>query len=231
MQFYILFFILLISSCTQTVDWNAELKDCSFEFCIEDELTFVEADTTVKKYLFMRNLDNSSVTYNFICDQPKNVFSAEVVSGEYFVACYLLVSKTVGSENKFYTQAYYVNSFLLSPDSKNQKNIMLAKVEDPFKSVFCDGENIALKVDLSYDFFQIYKISAVSLKSGGKNKSYSYYDNGSYYFENIYLKDNKLVANLSYSVKSYYDKDFLLSHDVKLTTTRIENLNIFNLIE
>ena len=231
MRFYILFFVLLIISCSETINWDVELNECSFEFLVEDKDFFVSSDEMVKQYLFLKNLDNSAKTYNFILEQSEKVFSGDVVSGRYIAVYYFLVSKTVSGKKKFYTQAYFVDTFLLSENNKNQKNIVPATIKNPFRAVRCDEDKVIITKDLSYDLFQIYKISALSMNVNKKVKSYDYSDDENFYFEDVNLNDNKLIINLSYSIGKYCNKDFLSEHDVTVTTTRIENLEISELIK
>ncbi|MCH5150276.1 MAG: hypothetical protein J1G30_06385 [Spirochaetales bacterium] len=226
MKICILFFALLIISCSETIMWNTELKNCSFEFRI-----FNSDEATQIKYLFLKNLDNSSVTYNFICEKFENTFSGEVISGTYFVACYFLAVKTVNEDVKFYTRAYYVDTIVFSADSDNKRSIEPVVIEIFFKKACYEGGNIRIDVDLSNDFFQLYKISAFSVRNGGKNKSYDSCNGSSYYFQNVNSDKSELIVNVSYSVKNYYDKNFLLEHEIKLTTTRFENLDISYLIK
>ena len=183
MRFYILFFVLLIISCSETINWDVELNECSFEFLVEDKDFFVSSDEMVKQYLFLKNLDNSAKTYNFILEQSEKVFSGEVVSGRYIAVYYFLVSKTVSGKKKFYTQAYFVDTFLLSENNKNQKNIVPATIKNPFRAVRCDEDKVIITKDLSYDLFQIYKISALSMNVNKKVKSYDYSDDENFYFE------------------------------------------------
>lgn len=225
MKICILFLVFLTISCSETITWNVELQNCSFDFQISNI-----DETTQIKYLFLKNLDNSSVTYSFICEKFENTFSGEVISGTYFVACYFLAAKTVNKEVKFFTQAYYVDEITFFADCENKKNIEPVQVDVSFKEVCYEDGNVRIDVDLSNDFFQLYKISAFSIKNGGKNKSYDSFDGASYYFCGVDFDNSKLVVNVSYSIKNFYDKNFLLEHEIKLTTTRFENLDISDLI-
>lgn len=222
----ILFIVLLIVSCSETMIWDVELKDCSFEFWISD----TDEETEIK-YLFLKNIDNSSVTYNFVCGKNENVFSGEIISGKYFAACYFLSAKTVNKDVRFYTRAYYVDEIVFFADSENKKNIKPIVIDVYFAGVHYDGSNLRIDIDLSNNFFRLYKISAFSVKSGGKNKSYDYFSGSSYFFYDVASDTSKVVVNLSYSVKNYYDKNFLLEHEIKLTTTRFDNLDISGLIK
>lgn len=226
MKICILLFTFLIISCSETIIWNAELRNCSFDFQISNV-----DETTEVTYLFLKNRDNSSVTYNFICEKVENIVSGEVMSGTYFVACYFLAAKTVNQDVKFFTQAYYVDEVTFFADCENKKNIEPVAIDVSFKEVCCEGDSIRIDVDLSNDFFQLYKISAFSIKNGGKNKSYDSFDGASYYFCNVDSDNSKLIVNVSYSIKNFYDKNFLLEHEIKLTTTRFENLDISDLIK
>lgn len=231
MRFYILFFVLLIISCSETINWEVKLNECSFEFFVEEKDFFVPPGEFAKRYLFLRNLDNSTKTYNFILEQSESVFSGEVACGKYMAVYYFLVSKTVSGKEKFYTQAYFVDTFLLSENNKNQKNIVPVVIENPFSTVHCDENKVIITKDLSYDLFQIYKISALSMNINKKVKSYDYSDDESFYFEDVNLNENKLIVNLSYSIGKYCNKDFLSEHGITVTTTRIENLDISELIK
>lgn len=222
----VLFFIFLFISCSETVIWNVELKNCTFEFQV-----LSNEETAEIKYLFMKNLDNSSITYNFLCEKAENTFYDEVISGKYFAVCYFLVAKTVNKDAKFYAQAYYADEIVLSADCENKRNIEPTVINIYFREVRCESGNIRIDVDLSNDFFLLYKISAFSVKNGGKNKSYDYFAGSSYYFYGVDCEQSKLTANLSYSVKNYCDKNFLLEHGIKLTTTRFDNLDISGLIK
>ena len=168
MRFYILFFVLLIISCSETINWDVELNECSFEVFVEENDFFVPSGEMVKQYLFLKNLDNSAKTYNFILEQSEKVFSGEVVSGRYMAVYYFLVSKMVSGKKKFYTQAYFVDTFLLSESNKNQKNIVPVTIKNPFRAIRYDDGKIIITKDLSYDFFQIYKISALSMNVSKK---------------------------------------------------------------
>lgn len=225
MKICILFLVFLTISCSETITWNVELQNCSFDFQISNI-----DETTQIKYLFLKNLDNSSVTYSFICEKSENAFSGEVISGTYFVACYFLAAKTVNKDVRFFTHAYYVDEIIFFADCENKKNIEPVLIDVSFKEVCYEGGNVRIDVDLSNDFFQLYKISAFSVKNSGKNKSYDSFDGASYYFYNVDSDNSKLVVNVSYSIKNFYDKNFLLEHEIKLTTTRFENLDISDLI-
>lgn len=231
MRFYILFFVLLIISCSETINWDVELNECSFEVFVEENDFFVPSGEMVKQYLFLKNLDNSAKTYNFILEQSEKVFSGEVVSGRYMAVYYFLVSKMVSGKKKFYTQAYFVDTFLLSESNKNQKNIVPVTIKNPFRAIRYDDGKIIITKDLSYDFFQIYKISALSMNVSKKVKSYDYSDDENFYFEDVDFNENKLIVNLSYSIGKYCNKNFLSEHDIAVTTTRIENLDISELIK
>ena len=228
---FILFLSLVFISCTEIIEWTAEIKNCSFEFIVDDCEYSIPSGSCTKKYLFMKNLDNSAVNYSFICEQSENVFAGEIISGRYMVVYYFLVSKNVGDELKFYADAYSVQEINLYSDRENKKIIESKKIIVAPAKIYSDTTGLKVDFDSSYDFFQIYGISAFSIKHNGKNKSYDKRDGYNYFFENVGLPGNKLLVNLSYSIKNCYDKEFLLSNGIKITTTRLENLNIFNQTE
>lgn len=229
MRKYILLITALIISCSETITWNVELRDCSFEFRISD-MPDINEETEIK-YLFLKNVDNSSLVYNFICEENENVFSGEILSGKYVVACYFLTVKMVSNEARFYAHAYYVDETVFFTDSENKKNIKPVVIGECFNGAYYDGGNLRIDVDLSNDLFRLYKISAFSVKNGGKSKSYDCVLGSGYCFYDVALDKSKVIVSFSYSVKNYCDKNFLLEHEIKLTTTRFENLDISGLVK
>lgn len=210
----------LISCNVRKIELSDSLNKCSVE------IESYGINMQNENYLSHIYLINKS-SKNSFSDTKENTRILEVnnlEAGYYDIYCYIFKNK---SENElFINNALIIENFLLTKNEKIKNVIPEVK---PDIKIFHKENNITLTFDFSNLEKMIY-ISSLTMKTED-NKFLKYTAISSdkkiitAYFENIKAAKPETI-NVSYANRGKYDKEYFSGRNIKITTKRIENLEI-----
>lgn len=222
MKIYLFVWFCFFLSCSKTLHLSDFLKKEPMAFLIDN------FENERVHHIYAKSKENQRGS--FICEKER--FTIDLVCGRYDIFYYCFEP-----QGQKYTLYFYDYQPDFLHNGKNQCRIVKRPVDLPALSgVYCRKQGqLELRMDSTYEFFSLYSVSSLSIKeANGKKKGYTSKKTEDdiliYYFSPILLNEAQVILNISYSIKSNYDKLLLSDKNIAVTTTRLENIDITHLI-